>query len=224
MNDILLIVHKEWAGFSKSDRGVFIVYALLVFAWSFLLSMNMSVLGSEAGYLWFIFFSVIVSGNFSNTTFIAERMGGSLEILLCCGISRRALVTGKIAYIIIMSTILGCLCYLSALGILIMRGEDMRGTIRVIPVGKDLLLYGAACFMNATCGAWLSVRINNPRLLPFINLFVMGLIIILYTLLSVFYFFSEWALVVVLIGAGVVFTILSFKEFAGERVIQPIVY
>ena len=92
MKDFLLIIRKEWTGFSKSDCGIFFIYGILVLAWSFLLSTNITMLLTGTEYLWLVFFSVIVSGNFSNTTFVAERMNGSLEILLTSGIARNAIL------------------------------------------------------------------------------------------------------------------------------------
>ena len=101
MRDILLIIKKELTGFIKSDRGIFILYGILVVAWSFLIYSNMNTLTSKTGYLWLVSFSVIVSGNFSTTTFVSERMSGSLEILLTSGVTRRCILLGKILYVIL---------------------------------------------------------------------------------------------------------------------------
>ena len=136
MKDIWLIVRKEWIGFAKSDRGIFLVYSILVLAWSILLSSNINLLLAGAGYLWLIFFSVIVSGNFSNTTFSAERISGSLEILLTSGIARNAILIGKIAFVIIMSIIMGFLCYVLAVGIYVVKGENYSLVLSIIPAGS----------------------------------------------------------------------------------------
>lgn len=224
MKDIWLIIRKEWAGFAKSDRGIFVIYGILVLAWSFLLSSNMNMLASGAGYLWLVFFSVIVSGNFSNTTFVSERMNGSLEILLTSGISRQSILSGKISFVIIMSTVMGFLCYIIALALNSFRGDSIYITLSVIPVWKEMVLYIAACFMNAACGAWLSVRITNPRLLHFVNLFVLGLIVIIHAVLSAFISLSLWYLAVILVFMGAIFCIFAFRDYRSERVIQPVVY
>ncbi len=224
MKDIWLIVRKEWTGFAKSDRGIFLVYGILVLAWSFLLSSNINLLLAGAGYLWLIFFSVIVSGNFSNTTFSAERISGSLEILLTSGITRNAILIGKIAFVIVMSIILGFLCYILAVGIYVVKGENFNLVLSIIPAGKMMLLYSVACFMNGTCGAWLAVRINNPRLLHFVNLFVLVLIVIIHTVLSTIFTLSIWSLFTVLGITGILFFLLAARDFKSERVIQPVVY
>ena len=149
MNDIRLIVRKEWTGFVKSDKWIFIVYGLLIIAWSVLLSTNLAAMATGAGYLWLGFFSVIISGNFSNSTFVAERMSGSLEILLTAGVSRQGILLGKVAFVIVMSSIMGAVCYVAAMVIALLRGEEPAIFIHLMPAGKALVLYGVACFMNA---------------------------------------------------------------------------
>ena len=224
MKDIWLIIRKEWIGFSKSDRGIFFVYGILVLAWSFLLSTNITMLLTGTEYLWLVFFSVIVSGNFSNSTFVAERMNGSLEILLTSGVARNAILSGKIAFVIIMSTVLGLVCYMLALVLYVVQGESLHLIYSITPIGKEIILYTIACFMNATCGAWLSVRINNPRLLHFINLFVLGLVVILHAVLSAVFTFTLWSLIIALAVCGVLFYVFAVRDFGSERVIQPVVY
>lgn len=224
MKDIRLIVRKEWRGFAKSDRWIFVIYGILILAWSLLLSKNMGILSSGAGYLWLAFFSVIISGNFSNTVFVAERMSGSLEILLTSGVSRQSILNGKILFIIIVSTVMGALCYFVALGLNVLKGENVSVLIKIIPIGEELILYISACFMNAACGAWLSVRISNPRILPFVNLFVLLVIIIIHGVLSEIYSFTLWSLIIVIAITGVLFYLFAYRDFKSERVIQPIVY
>ena len=224
MKDIWLIVRKEWKGFAKSDRWIFVIYGILVLAWSFLLSQNISVLSSRTGYLWLAFFSVIISGNFSNTTFVAERMSGSLEILLTSGISRQSILSGKMFFIVIMSTVMGIFCYIIALAINSLKGENIGILLRIIPVWEELILYISACFMNAACGAWLSVRINTPRLLPFVNLFVLVIIVIIHGVLSEVFSLSLWSLIIALALTGAFFCFFAFRDFKSERVIQPVVY
>ena len=224
MNDIRLMVRKEWKCFAESDRWIFVIYGILVLAWSFLLSQNISILSSRTGYLWLAFFSVILSGNFSNTIFVAERMSGSLEILLTSGISRVSILSGKMLFIVIMSTVMGVCCYIIALAINALKGENIAVLLRVLPLGEELVLYIVACFMNAACGAWLSVRINTPRILPFVNLFVLVIIVIIHGVLSEFFSLSLWSLILVLALTGAFFCVFAFRDFRSERVIQPVVY
>ena len=224
MRDIWLIVRKEWKGFAKSDRWIFVIYGILVLAWSFLLSNNIGILSSGAGYLWLAFFSVIISGNFSNTVFVAERMSGSLEILLTSGVSRQSILNGKILFIIIVSMVMGFLCYFVAFGISAAKGENIALLIKVTPIGEELIIYVSACFMNAACGAWLSVRINNPRILPFVNLFVLLIIVIIHGILSEIYALTAWSLIIALLLTGALLYLFACRDFKSERVIQPVVY
>jgi ABC-type transport system involved in multi-copper enzyme maturation permease subunit len=90
----LLMFKKEWLNFISGDRSVFIIYLILVAGWGVLLATAHDS-GTTAAPLWIVFFSVIVAVNFSSTVFVLERMSGSLEILLTCGISRSAILYGK---------------------------------------------------------------------------------------------------------------------------------
>jgi ABC-type transport system involved in multi-copper enzyme maturation permease subunit len=181
-------------------------------------------LSSKTGALWLAFFSVIISGNFSSTTFVAERMNGSLEILLTSGVSRQSILSGKIAFIVIMSTVMGILCYFFALGVRSVKGDQISILLKIVPVWGVIILYMTACFLNASCGAWLSVRINSPRLLPFVNLVVLGIIVVVHELLSYKISLSLWSLSCVLTVVGALFYMLALKDFRGEGVIQPLVY
>lgn len=224
MKHILLIFIKEWKGFIKSDKWIFVIYGILICAWGYLISNNMYSLSSKTGALWLAFFSVIISGNFSSSTFVAERMNGSLEILLTSGISRQSILSGKISFIVIMSTFMGILCYFFALGIRSAKGDHFHILLKIIPVWKIIILYIAACFLNSSCGAWLSVRINSPRLLPFVNLIVLGIIVVVHELLSYKIALSLWSLSLILVAVGALFYGLALKDFRSEGVIQPLVY
>jgi hypothetical protein len=224
MRDTVLLIGREFAGFVKSDRWILVTYGILVLAWGFLLAANGGTAASGAGYLWLAFFSVIVSGNFANTTLVAERISGSLEIVLTSGVSRNGFLTGKIAFILIMSVIMGVLCYACAAVVGLVQGEPDGILFRDAALGEVVLLYTAACFTNAGCSAWLSVRITSPRLLPFVNLFVLALIVVAHTVLSAFYALSVGSLILALFVTGALFTVLAYREYAGERIIQPVVY
>lgn len=224
MKEIWLVTRKEWKGFAKSDGWIFIIYGILVIAWGLLLSNNIGILTSGTGYLWLAFFSVIISGNFTNMAFVAERMSGSLEILLTSGVSRKSILNGKILFIIIVSMGMGFLCYLVALGINGVKGENVVFLIKVSPIGEELILYFSACFMNAACGAWFSVRINNPRILPFINLFILVIIVVIHGIVSEMYALTPWSLIIALGFVGILFYYFACRDFKSERVIQPVVY
>src|SRR5512142_64214 len=117
MRDALLIFKKEWASLIGSDRGLFVVYFVLITGWGCLLATWRAAAvplgaGSAASFdlvatIWYASFSVIVAATFSNTAFVSERVSGSLEILLTCGISRSGILYGKIAFIFFMTGLVG---------------------------------------------------------------------------------------------------------------------
>ena len=92
MKKLNAIIGKEWAGFLGSERGVFSVYGILVLSWSFLPLYK----GLGTGPIWWLFFSVVISGNFTNTVFVSERLSGSMELPAHVGFFARRGAVGKI--------------------------------------------------------------------------------------------------------------------------------
>jgi ABC-type transport system involved in multi-copper enzyme maturation permease subunit len=234
VRDILLILKKEWRNFTGSEKGVFVVYGVLIFFWSFLpLSYylphsgaeafkNQSVLGGFAfnGAVWWLFFSVIVSSSFASSVFIAERMSGSMEILLTSGFSRNSVLFGKVLFVFIICVVIGCCCFgLSSVWIAI-ASRFYVFSARLIVVSA--LLYCAGSFMNSTIAAWMSIRLSSPRLVPFANLLISSIIFGMYSILDKMFDASIWILVLLLVTAGIVFFVLAQKDFHSEKIIAPV--
>ncbi len=218
MTGFFTVVSKEFKGFAGSEKGAFAVYGILVTVWSFLLASGDS--AAASGPFLFIFFSAIIAANFSNTVFISERMSGSLEILLTSGLSRDAVLFGKMVFIIIVTIIIGVACAALAY----VWNSLFAAYYSDLELGLyDLVFYCSATFLNAAGSAYFSVRLNSPRLLHFLNLFVLGVVMIIYSVVSYFWVVEMWALVVMLLIPATVLTLLARKQFAGERIIQPLI-
>lgn len=217
MKDILLILKKEWRSFAGSEKGVFTVYGILVFVWSFLPLYNDLAFG---GAVWWLFFSVIVSGNFANTVFVSERMSGSMEILLTSGFSRTGVLMGKIIFVMLMSLVIGGLCFgLSFVWVALTGRLHLYATQ---PMLFGALLYCTGTFMNAAAGAWMSIRLSSPRLIPFVNLLFVGLVFGVYYAVRSAVPVPVWLLVLFLAVAGILFLLLAQKDFNGEKIIAPL--
>jgi ABC-type transport system involved in multi-copper enzyme maturation permease subunit len=220
MKDMFAILEKEWRTFTGSEKGVFIVYAILILTWSFLPLYNN--LGSFAlgGTVWWLFFSVIISGNFAQTVFVTERMSGSMEILLTSGFSRDGVLFGKILFVMVMSIAIGGLCIGLSLAWIALKGHAalLPGTSLLYAA----LLYVAGTFMNAAAGAWMSIRLSSPRLIPFVTILLVGLVCGVYYALFFAVPASEWLLSALLFCAGCVFLALARKDFNGEKIIAPV--
>jgi|LFRM01.2.fsa_nt_gb ABC-type Na+ efflux pump permease subunit len=218
MKSILQVLRKEWMCFIGSDRGVFGLYAILVLSWSFLLGSGDDS-GIRLGALWLVFFSVVVSANFSSTVFISERITGALEILITSGLSRSSILFGKMLFVIMMSLIIGGICLL--LGLLWPRFlfNSSGGSVNA----ADFLIYAASVFLNVSNSAYLSVRISNPRLLHFANLFLLAVIVSVYMAVNSVFPLSPVILILVLLVMGVFTSILARREFNGERILQQVI-
>jgi hypothetical protein len=184
------------------------------------LASNMAQLSIDINTLWWVFFSVVVSSTFANTAFVSERLTGSLEIVLTCGLSRSSILLGKMAFVLLMSFGLGLACF--GLGLI---GASFLGDIgiilRTVRVVNLVTLYLTACLMNAACCAWLSIRLSNPRLSHFANLLVLGVIVGANAGLAAFFPVSIWILPGVLFCIGLIFYFMALRDFSSERVTQP---
>jgi ABC-type Na+ efflux pump permease subunit len=210
------ILKKEWANFRGSERGVFFIYGIIVISWSFL-PLNKD-WGSHS--LWWLFFSVIISGNFTNSVFVAERLSGSMEILLTSGFPRTTVFFGKIAFVVFMSVVIGMLCF--CLSFVWQMVIDFERVLFGPEIFYDAFLFCAGTLMNVTFGAWMSFRLQSPRIIPFMTIMVMGVIVTGFYGVSFLFGTPQWTLGVILAVGSVVFGMLAIREFKGEKVIQPI--
>jgi hypothetical protein len=216
MKQIKAIIKKEWLNFLGSEHGVFVVYAVLIFAWSFIPLTKVS----GTGQVWWLFFSVIISGNFANTVFVSERLNGSMEILLTSGLTRNAVLYGKILFITIMSIFIGLTCCcIAAIWI------DLYGQPRMLfftDMASGAALYCVGTLMNVACSAWLSIRLQSPRIIPVISILLMAVFVALYYFLTYIVYASGGLLYVILGSAAMIFFFFAKMEFNGERVVHPV--
>jgi ABC-type Na+ efflux pump permease subunit len=221
MSQTILMFRKEWLNFLRGDRSVFLVYLMLVAGWGGLLA-SMHTSGPQTAPLWVVFFSVIIAANFSSTVFVIERMSGSLEILLTSGMSRSAILYGKMAFVVVMTVAIGAACMACAL--LLRRLFAGASTASVEPFTVAYCaLYVSATVLNAASSAYLSVWLPNPRLLHFINLLLLGFIMTAYLTVSFIRPVSLYAVVALLTLLAAVFAALARKEFQSERIVKPVV-
>ncbi|NLG19182.1 MAG: ABC transporter permease subunit [Fibrobacter sp.] len=219
MKSVINVLRKEWLCFKGSDKGVFGLYLILILSWSLLLGTGGQETGIKTGPLWLIFFSVVVAANFSNTVFISERVTGSLEILITSGLSRNSILYGKMLFVSVMSIVIGGICL--ALGLLWSELIFKTGGGHADSV--DFLIYACSVFVNVSNSAYLSVRIANPRLIHFANMFILAVIIFSYMALSSYFPVPPVYLILVLLFLGTVFTLLARREFNSERILQPVI-
>lgn len=222
LKGISLILKNEINCFLKSDRGLFIIYLILVISWGGLFSKNMLSINSGTEILWLLFFSVIISSNFTNSTFISERANGMLEVLLVSGVSRSKILAGKILFVFIISVFMGAVVYLIGTTLnLIVSKESIPGPLLFF---KIAMTYITACFMNISASAWLSIRVSNPRLIHFINILFLLIVAGINSFFVLFYNFPEEILSLSLVLFGLIFYYLANREFHSERVTRPVVF
>ncbi len=218
MQGTLTILRKEWRCFIGSDRGMFLLYAILTLSWSIMLAAPRDA-AVEAESLWLVFFSVVISANFSNTVFISERINGILEILLTSGLSRKNILYGKMLFSGGMSTGMGLLCIaLSYAWRPLLYGDHDRHI-----TGGDVAIYISAVYMNTAGSAWLSVLMANPRLLHLVNLLTLAALVISYRIASLFFPVPWYVLSLAVLGLGFGATFAARRLYESERILQPVI-
>ncbi len=222
MSQCLIVLRKEWLNFVCSDRSVFFIYFFLVAGWGMLLA-TMDRGGPLGSPLWLVFFSVIIAANFSSTVFVSERMSGSLEILLTSGLSRAAILWGKMIFVMVMTLAIGMVCVLTAsvLQRFIAPPEVARAVWFQWSYGA---LYAGATFLNTASSACFSVWLPNPRLLHFVNILLVGAVMAGYVALSLTCPLSLFIVAIAMAAAGLLFAWLAGRAFEGERIIKPVIF
>ncbi|MDR3012710.1 MAG: hypothetical protein LBU70_05810 [Chitinispirillales bacterium] len=222
MNGLRTVIRKEFKCFFNSDKSTFLIHALMPIIWSLALYFNSGADMGRVGVFWIFSFAVIVTANFANSVFISERVNGTLEILITSGLSRDAILFGKMFFVIAMTLAVGLIC---AVWVVVWA--------HVLPIAdgglphtgvSTVLLYLLSAFLCASSSAYLSVRMPNPRFLHFINLFMMSAVAAVYSVLETVYFVHPSISIILFLLLCVIFLLLARREFAGERIIRPIIF
>jgi len=217
MKGMGVVIAKEWKCFTGSDRGTFILYVVLILIWSSLLAARTSD-NFSSGPLWLVFFSIVITSNFASTVFISERFNGALEIFITSGLSRDAILFGKIVFITAISLIFGGLC----VGIsVVIEKAVLNNDVLSLSI-SDFLLYASATFFNVAGSAYLSVRMSNNRLLHIINMFMLGGIVTGYTIVSSIFTTPEIYLLIILNSLALIFCVMARRLYHTEKIIQPL--
>jgi len=211
MSAIQLVVKREWDSFIGHDKGLHIVYVVLVLLWSLFLAFSEDSTQMTAPFFW-LSFSIIAVSNFSQSVFVSERITGALEILLVCGVPRHALLWGKILFVQTMSVLLGVLCYgFSELWTYLYYGGVTNNF-------SALCLYGLFVFLNTILAAFFSIILPNPRFSHFISFLAVALC---YGLTAYFQL-SFWmtGILFFLLAIGVL--MVTGRLYQSERIIKPV--
>jgi ABC-type Na+ efflux pump permease subunit len=219
MNGVMTILKKEWCCFLGSDRGIFLLYIVLMLSWSIMLA-NPGDAVEQTGQIWFIFFSVVISANFSNTVFIAERVNGILEILLTSGLSRKQILYGKMIFVAGMSIMIGIICIAVSNLWRYLLYDNQNSSLCTL----DVIVYCCAVLMNTATSAYFSVKMTNPRLLHLLNLLFLGAIVVLHTIAAGFMTIPFWALPALLLTVAACASLAAQRLYESEKILQPVLF
>ncbi len=217
MGGFRVVFTKELQCFAGADRGMFILYSVIVIVWSALLATRSSD-SFDSGPLWLVFFSIVITANFSNSIFVSERTNGSLEILITSGLSRNAVLYGKMFFIITMSVLFGTVCIIFSLFL------DRYIFYNSMPSTgiESFLLYTSSTFLNVAASAYFSIKLTNQRLLHFVNMFVLGIFVSIYLTLAQFITMSIYYLIGAMFVSGAGICWRAQKLYHSEKIIQSV--
>ena len=225
MTGLATILRKEFKNFASSGVGAFALYAVISILWSYTLL-------NGAGWVWLVFLAVMAAANFSATVFISERISGTLEVLITSGVSRDAVLFGKMLFVIAMTLAMGAACAALAHLWPLLLPEDTDAT--PLLGLTDAALYLGATVLNAAAGAYLTARMGNPRFLHFVNFLITAGLVVAYD--ALFWSLTEtrplfvalkvhpFFLAAAFLAIGLAFALLARREFAGERIIRPVIF
>jgi len=230
MTGLTTVIRKELKNLAGSGPGVFVMYALITALWS------IAAIAISDDF-WFIIFAAIIATSFSGTVFISERVSGTLEILITSGFSRDAVLFGKMAFVVAMTAIIGLASGTISCAVYVFCDIPFWGFGTWI-FGITGAIYLSAAFFNAATAAYLSVRMSNPRFMPFVCLLLTSILVSAYYIYIQIVFqtakhyrhenWLHWSQIHVLILtfllAGTIFTLLARREFAGERITRPVIF
>jgi ABC-type Na+ efflux pump permease subunit len=221
MAEIRAMLAKEWHCFLGSEGGMLAVYAVVTILWS-ALYVGSGVGSSPAvSAIWLLPFAVIAVSNFAQSVFVAERVNGSIEILLTCGLSRSAIVVGKMLFVGALGLAMGLTCIgLGALWVALLEGNGL-----VVPSGMpqagDVVLYAAAVALDMALAALLSMLMPNPRISHFASFLLTAGILAAYYPLSSASEHSTWWLAAALAAAAVACGAAAIGVAQTERISRP---
>jgi len=226
MTGLTAILRKEVKNLFNSGWGVFFINALIVSGWSFMLFYEHRFGAGDLG-IWLAFFAVVVSANFSATVFISERVSGTLEVLIVSGVTRDAVLFGKVFFVAGAAMAMGVVCAaLSAVWVCLLSGPGMGAAASDIAAWSGRMaigapLYAGAAALNVSASAYLSMRMGNPRFLQFANLVMTAAVLAAYWVTPAS---AGASLALIFFALSAVFLFLARREFAGERITRPVIF
>ncbi|ERP31679.1 hypothetical protein [Chitinivibrio alkaliphilus] len=186
--ELFLVLSRELSSFFKGGKTGAILLLFTAFVWSGFIALRMSSSLAVEGVLWILFFSFVITAHFTTPSFVRERMAGTMEILCISGISRRAILGGKLLFCCLAATSVGALSLSAVFGI--------HGMIFSSP---PPLSFGAAfaflCIANVllvSAGGFFSTILTRPRLVQFATLLLLFALSFLYLFYE--FFFPEHTL------------------------------
>ncbi len=210
-----IVLSKEWRAFRRSNVTVHFAFGLVVVLYSGVCITNFFSNEFFLRYIWWTLFSVVLTGNFANRVFIFERIGGRLEMLFLSGVSRGQILGGKILFVFTMVAAAGI--FSSLITYVGLHALGMRHTHSTAYVIRGSTLFLSAAFLSASADAALSTFLSNPRLMHFINLGIVSLLVMLFTLVHI----PLWIIEIACILIGLLFCRWALHIFHSERILSP---
>jgi ABC-type transport system involved in multi-copper enzyme maturation permease subunit len=219
MTGLTAILQKEVKNIFNSGWSIFFINAFIAVTWSVTMFCE-----HELVQFLLVFLAGILAANFSGTVFISERVSGTLEVLIVSGVTRDAVLFGKMLFVTGATMAMGAVCVVfSIIWAYLLSGVDnVSEWMTAGWVLSAAFLYVGATVFNVSASAYLSVRMGNPRFLNIVNIFMT--VAVVYVLSLAMPDYRRVVLALIFWALGAVFLVLARREFAGERITRPVIF
>jgi len=224
--DFLTIFNYELKSLAKSAKSTILSLVLVSLCWGIFFALNIFTglfddRPDEFLLVWFLFFALVASSGFASISFARERLSGAFEILFASGISRRTILSAKLAFVQSASFLWGILSLLFAVTSARIFGIYIE--FQTLFLFAILLFFSATFLINSTC-AFLTIININQRVVNMINLAILAI------LSSVIYCINaetpggKLLIIAIVITPAIPALVLSRKALYADKAIQNIVY
>ena len=228
MNDFKIIFRNELKSFVKSTKSTLFLLFLVSFFWGLFLSVRF--FDSDGiTVVWLMFFALVASAGFANASFVRERLGGSWEILLASGISRKTIFAAKLLFVQCASFVSGaitfCIAFLTACLVRdFVPDYPSIATFNLAAFGYNALIFFCAAFTVNVFSAYFTLININQRAVQLINLGSMSLCAFVIYFVPPDVKAYELITVTIIIGPSLPLLLLIPSVLYSDKVIQTVSY
>jgi len=226
MADFLTIFNYELKSLVKSAKSTILSLVLVSFFWGIFFSLNIftgrfSEQPDEFLLVWFLFFAMVASSGFANTSFTRERLSGAFEILFASGISRKTIFFAKLAFVQCASFCWGLFALAFTLMSLAAAGIYIEFQFFLL---FALCVFFSAAFLINSINAYLSIININQRITAMIDLGALAVLAAVIHGITAETALGKIIITATIISPAIFLVFLGKKALFSDKAVQNIVF